>query len=138
MRISVAIGLVCFSAGCFAKMPALDCGFDKAYLFRHSSQAKVDELVVRLLATIVDGVTTKETGLRDGSSRAVNSRNWKRIESIGWEAYQTSFVGDLREILTIDHDLGANTRPLRGTFRASLATPGVDQTQILTGTCTAK
>jgi hypothetical protein len=138
MRISVAVGLVCISASCFAKMPALDCGFDKAYLFRHSSQAKVDEVAVRQLATIVDGLTAKGTVLRDGSSRAVNSRNWKRVESTGWETYQTSFVGDLREILTIDHDLGANRRPLSGTFRASLVTPGVDQTQILTGTCIAK
>ena len=84
---------------------------------------------------IEGSVTSAETLALDGSRRAANSRNWSALARRGFETFESRYVGDFGEVLTLEHELGANQAALRGVYLASLVTPGVKSTVVQVGQC---
>jgi hypothetical protein len=125
------------SASCRSEALDVDCQFDRFLLVQQNASPQLDSYPINQRMRIVAGSTDLKTLALDGTNRATNSRSWKPLPMQGRETWETQFVGDLREVLSLSHDLGANKRPMRGTYRSTLVVPGVETTTIQIGVCTS-
>jgi hypothetical protein len=128
-------GLLYSTAAISAGLPTMSCRFDDAIAVSHDRPNDARRTKIRQNMKIILGVTDDATLSLDGGKRATNSRNWMPIQLSGWETWETTFVGDFGELLTIEHELGANRNPLKGGYKASLVSTGTKRTQITLGSC---
>lgn len=123
------------NAAIAADTSIISCHFEQFINVEHEITSEANRVEIKQSMRIVGGRTDDTTLKLDGKTRATNSRNWKRLDIDGWESWETTFIGDFREILTLAYDLGANKKPLIGWYKASLVSPGVEHTQISLGKC---
>jgi hypothetical protein len=135
LHFSIVLCLIAPLHAIAAETPTMSCFFEKAIQVIHATPASVDSESIKQIMKIVGGKTDLATLKLDGTLRATNSRVWKELPLVGWETWESKFVGDFQEILSLAHNLGANKNPLRGRYRASLTSPGADKTLIIVGTC---
>jgi hypothetical protein len=112
------------------------CTFSKAFKLDQEENKPFPASRISQSMRIEKNETTQATLALDGALRATNSRRWSAISRRAFETWESRFVGDFGEILTLEHQLGANRTALRGTFRASLVVPGVASTLAQVGQCT--
>ena len=117
------------------EMPTMSCAFDTFIGVRHEAPAETKRTPIQQSIKIVAGKTDEATLRLDGAKRATNSRVWKALPIEGWDTWETTFVGDFRELLTLAHDLGANNKALHGSYKATLLSTRLESTQIFLGTC---
>lgn len=112
------------------------CNFDRFMMLDQQEGKAFPPARITQSMRIENGKTTAATRALDGSLRATNSQRWSVLVMQGWETFESRYIGDFGgEILTLEHQLGANRAPLRGAFRASLVTPGVARTGVQMGQC---
>lgn len=119
-------------------MPSMECHFYRFIQIRQDEPAAMALETIDQSMKIDDGETDPATLALDGTKRATNSTTWSPIPLRGRETYETMYLGDFREVLALKHDLGANLRPLKGGYAATLTEPGVDETHISIGSCVVK
>ncbi|WP_155757471.1 hypothetical protein [Acinetobacter brisouii] len=135
-RYVLALFCVSISGTTFAAdVLKISCLFEKFIKVEHDTSGEYVRASIHQSMRIVNGRTDDATIQLDGQKRATNSLNWKRLDIDNWETWETAFVGDFREVLTLAHDLGDNMRPLHSWYKASLISPNVEYTQILLGRC---
>lgn len=111
------------------------CTFDRAMKLDQQEGKSMPPARINQSMRIENSKTTATTLALDGSRRATNSRGWSALDRNGWETFESRYIGDFGDVLTLEHQLGANRAALRGTFRASLITPGVASTVVQLGQC---
>jgi hypothetical protein len=116
-------------------MPSMTCRFGRFIQIKHVEPAELAQVPTDQSMTIIDGRTDPATLALDGTKRATNSRTWYPMLSHGWETWESMYLGDFREILSLKHGLGANLKPLKGRYEATLTDPGADETGIFVGAC---
>ena len=133
------ISLIFFATTAFSAYsqdtPTMSCLFTEFIGVSHTNPEDSQKTAVHQSMKIVLGKTDDETLNLDGSLRATNSTQWKNITLNGWETWASTFIGDFGELLTIEHDLGANKKPLHGLYKATLISTSRNMTYILLGTC---
>jgi len=77
------------------------CKFSEFISVSHINPETSQKIEVNQTMRIVQGRTDAETLRLDGSLRATNSSLWRNITLKNWETWQSSFVGDFGEVLTI-------------------------------------
>lgn len=118
-----------------ADVPTMSCLFEAFIDVNHEAPVESRRTPIQQSMRIVLGRTDEATLKLDGAKRATNSRTWMPIQLPGWETWETQFVGDFREMLSLAHELGANKKPLNGWYKASLVSTGVHKTHIFLGNC---
>jgi hypothetical protein len=113
----------------------MSCRFEIFIGVSHERPSQSLRVPIQQSLRIVLGKTDEATLKLDGSKRAANSKSWSRLQLADWETWDTVFVGDFREILTIAHELGANKMPFAGWYKASLVSTGVERTSVSLGSC---
>lgn len=116
-------------------VPTMLCKFSEFISVSHINPETSKKIEVNQTMRIVQGRTDAETLRLDGSLRATNSSLWRNITIKNWETWQSSFVEDFGEVLTIFHDLGENKKVLSGWYKISLVSSNANSTSILIGTC---
>jgi hypothetical protein len=119
------------------EIPDMSCMFDVFILVNHRIPNEAKRTSIRQSMRIKNGKTDEATLKLDGADRATNSHGWKAIPIKGWQTWESTFVGDFAETLTLAHDLGANKMPLQGKYKASIVSTGIEYTSISIGTCSA-
>jgi hypothetical protein len=116
-------------------LPTLSCEFSEFIIVYHSNPENTKNIKVNKTMKIMLGKTTDDTMKLDGTLRATNSTVWKKITFENMETWESHFIGDFGELLTIEHELGANKKPLHGWYKASLISNSNGSTHILLGRC---
>jgi hypothetical protein len=120
-----------------AAMPNIECQFDTFLRVKIEGDTKLEAVAINQRMKISGGITDPKTLRLDGAQRATNSQGWS-LGAVGlsnWETFETSFVGDYGDVLSISHGLGANKRPLKGRYKSTLVSPSALATNILIGNC---
>jgi hypothetical protein len=116
----------------------MSCSFTTFINVLHDNPEKAHQSILQQRMRIIDGTTDEATLKLDGKLRATNSRTWQLLKMQNWKTWQSSFVGDFGDVLTIAHELGANERRLNGVYKATLVSTnltGIGVTQIMLGEC---
>jgi hypothetical protein len=137
MRILFSISIALLANSALAAVPIIECRFNTFLRVKHEGGAKLESVRVNQTMKILRGATDPKTLNLDGAERATNSRFWSfgRVGLSNWETLDTVFSGDFGDVLSLAHDLGANQRPLKGSYKSTLVSPGVEATGILVGNC---
>jgi hypothetical protein len=133
-----AIGFVAaLAAAGVVAQPSLTatCNFDRAMKFDQEANRAFPETRINQSMRVERSRTTEATLALDGALRATNSRRWTAFDNRDFETWQSRFAADFGEVLTVEHQLGSNRSGLRGSYRASLVTPGVGSTLVQLGQC---
>ena len=117
------------------EIPTMTCQFTKFTLVSYDNTITAQNADVIQKLRVFRGKTDEETLRLDGSNRASNSTIWTNITQKDWQTWQSKFLGDFGDVLVISHDLGANKKPLKGLYKASLVSSNANSTSILIGTC---
>lgn len=137
MRILFSIFITLLANSALAVVPNIECRFDTFLRLKLDGKPKLEAVGVNQRLKILGGTTDSKTLNLDGGERATNSRVWS-LGAVGlssWETFETSFVGDYGDVLSLAHDIGANKRHLKGRYKSTLVTPSAIETQILVGNC---
>ena len=137
MRILFSISIALLANSALAAVPNIECRFDTFLHVKHDGQPKLETVRVSQRMKVLGGATDPNTLKLDGAERATYSRVWTlgRVGLSDWEAFESVFAGDFGDVLYLAHDLGANKRPLKGRYKSTLVSPGVEATGILVGSC---
>ncbi|WP_147411126.1 hypothetical protein [Pseudomonas cavernicola] len=135
-RIILALTASIISINASAEIsPTMSCTFESFIGISHAEPENSRKSPIHQGMRIVQGKTDSNTLKLDGAKRATNSNIWQAATPAGWETLESTYIGDFNEILSLSHELGANKRPLRGPYKASLTTTGVESTSIMLGNC---
>jgi hypothetical protein len=133
-----ALATLLSSSALALDMGKMSCSFITFINVLHDNPEKAHRTIFKQRMRIIGGTTDEATLKLDGKLRATNSRTWRPLELQNWSTWQSTFVGDLGDVLTIAHDLGANERPLNGVYKATLVSTnltGIGATKIMLGEC---
>jgi hypothetical protein len=134
LAVCMSVFLTITTATANARLTAT-CKFDRALKLNQQEGTAFPPNKIDQSMRIESNATSAATLALDGSRRATNSRIWSALERRDFETFESRFIGDFGDVLTLQHELGANQRALRGVFRASLVTPGVASTVVQVGQC---
>lgn len=123
--------------GCLAA-ETINCNFDRFHQVNHEVPEMTGYAAIDQSLEIVEGKTSDKTLKLDGVKRGTNSARWVLLERIGWETHSTTYAGDFGELLTLEHELGENSKGLNGWYKASLIRSTVITTHTSLGNCLIK
>lgn len=129
-----------FSAYSEGKMPNyISCKFDGFIQTKHLKDFVGGYVEIQQILEINDGKTTHETLKLDGQKRATNSDNWTPVTNKNFgETWESKFLGDFGEMLSIEHDLGENLKKLNGIYKSTLIDSVNQETDTRMGQCFVK
>lgn len=117
---------------------AINCSFDNFHQTHHINEELNGYSTINQILEIVNLKTSKRNQSLSGQKRATNSSKWVELKRDGWETFNSALAGDFGEVLTIKHELGENTKGLRGWYAASLISSDVLTTYTRLGKCFIK
>jgi hypothetical protein len=124
MRVFFSIFIMLLANSALAGVPNIECRFDTFLRVKHEGKNTLETVGVSQRMKILGGTTDPKTLKLDGAERATNSQAWS-LGAVGlsdWETFETSFVGDYGDVLSLAHD-------------TTLVKPSALATQILIGNC---
>ena len=136
MRIIILVAL--FMPYGYLAAETINCNFDRFHQVNHEVPEMTGYALIDQSLEIVAGKTSDNTLKLDGKKRDTNSTSWVLLEREGWETHSTTYAGDFGELLTIEHELGQNSRSLNGWYKASLISSKVITTYTSLGRCLIK
>lgn len=136
MRI-IFIAALFFPRWSFA-VETINCTFDRFHQVNHEVPEMTGYAAIDQSIEIVSGKTSEKTLKLDGNKRGTNSTSWMLLERTGWETYSTTYGGNAGELLTIEHNLGENSKGLDGWHKASLISSQIITTHTSLGKCLIK